>query len=117
MLRNNNTSYAGFGQLSYEVVPGLTITVGGRETKDTKQTRLLQASRNALGVDTYGGRRYVRLSDSKPSWDGSILWQATPDLSVYARVAKRLPRPDHPGPFGGVQRRLHHRELRDQHQL
>src|SRR5207237_6491949 len=89
VLRNHNDSYAAFGQVSYEVVPDVTITVGGRETKDTRRTRLLQANRNAAGVDTYpaANRRYVRLSDSKPSWDGSILWQATPDLSLYARVA------------------------------
>ena len=88
VLRNRNDSYAGFGQLSYEIVPNVTITVGGRETKDTKRTQLLKTANTALNAVTYRGRTNVRLSDSKPSWDGSILWQATPDLSLYARAAR-----------------------------
>ena len=88
VLRNHNDSYAGFGQVSYEILPNLTITAGGRETKDTRRTRLLQTANTIAGVSTYTGRRNVRLSDSQPSWDGSILWQATPDLSLYARVAR-----------------------------
>ena len=88
VLRNRNDSYAAFGQLSYEIVPNVTITVGGRETKDTKRTQLLKTANTPLNVVTYKGRTNVRLSDSKPSWDGSILWQATPDLSLYARAAR-----------------------------
>ena len=88
VLQNRNDSYAAFGQVSYEIVDNVTITVGGRETKDTKRTRLLQTANTAAGLVTYKGRTNVRLSDSEPSWDGSILWQATPDLSLYARVAR-----------------------------
>ncbi len=87
-LRDKNTSWALFGQLSYEVLPGLTITAGGRETKDTKTTRLIKTADTATGAVTYTGRRYVRLSDKKPSWDLSALYQVNPDVSLYARVAK-----------------------------
>ncbi|MFC3212778.1 TonB-dependent receptor [Novosphingobium panipatense] len=62
-LRNENTSWALFGQASYELAPGLTVTAGGRYTNDTKKTRLLKTADRADGTVTYTGRRYVRLSD------------------------------------------------------
>jgi iron complex outermembrane recepter protein len=86
-LRNINTSYAVFGQIAWKATDKLTITAGGRETKDTKKTRLLKTADTAAGAVTYPGRRYVRLSDSQPSWDLSALYQVDPNLSVYARVA------------------------------
>jgi iron complex outermembrane receptor protein len=88
LLRDINTSYAGFGQVSYEIVPKLTLTGGVRVTNDTKSTRLLVANANAAGVSTYTGRRYVRLSDTQPSWDASALYQFDRNVSVYARVAR-----------------------------
>ncbi|WP_420140939.1 TonB-dependent receptor, partial [Sphingomonas sp.] len=86
-LRNINTSYAVFGQIAWKATDRLTLTAGARETKDTKKTRLLKTADTAAGAVTYAGRRYVRLSDSEPSWDLSALYQVNPDLSVYARVA------------------------------
>jgi iron complex outermembrane receptor protein len=87
-LNNANTSYAAFGQLSYELFDGLTITAGGRETKDTKKTRLLKTANSVANVASYRGRSFVRLSDTQPSWDLSALYEVTPDLSLYARVAR-----------------------------
>ena len=87
-LRNINMSWALFGQASYQVTDQLTITAGARETEDTKKTKLLQTANTAAGAVTYTGRRYVRLSDSKLSWDLSALYQVNPDFGVYARVAK-----------------------------
>lgn len=86
-LHNMNTSWALFGQASYEVVPDLTITAGARVTEDTKTTDLLKTADTAAGAVTYRGRRHVRLSDTKPSWDVSALYRVNDDLSVYARVA------------------------------
>jgi iron complex outermembrane receptor protein len=86
-LRDINTSWAVFGQASYQVTDALTITAGVRQTEDTKKTKLLQTANSATNAVTYTGRRYVRLSDSKPSWDLSAIYQVNPDLSVYARVA------------------------------
>ena len=87
-LRDVNTSWAVFGQASYKLTDQLSVTVGGRETKDTKRTALLNTANSVAGVSTYTGRRYVRLSDTQPSWDASVLYQATPDLSIYARAAR-----------------------------
>ncbi|XJJ69228.1 TonB-dependent receptor [Novosphingobium sp. BL-8A] len=86
-LRNVNTSWAFFGQASYELVDGLTLTGGARYTNDTKKTRLIKTADTAAGAVTYTGRRYVRLSDEKPSWDVSLNYKVNPDVSVYARVA------------------------------
>jgi iron complex outermembrane receptor protein len=88
LLRNVNTSWGLFGQISYALTDRFTITAGARETRDTKKTRLLQTANTAAGVSTYTGRTYVRLSDEEPSWDVSLGYQATPELNLYARVAR-----------------------------
>ena len=87
-LRNVNTSWALFGQASYRVTPDFTITGGLRVTEDSKHTRLLKTADTAAGVVTYKGRRDVRLSDTKLSWDISALYQVDPNVSLYARVAR-----------------------------
>jgi iron complex outermembrane receptor protein len=87
-LHDVNTSWGLFGQASYAITPDLTITGGVRETKDSKSTRLLKTADTAAGVVTYKGRTFVRLSDTQPSWDASLLYNVNPDLSLYARVAK-----------------------------
>ncbi len=90
VIRNVNTSYAGFGQISYEILPKLTLTGGVRVTNDTKSTRLVQRRLNAAGapIATDNVRPYVRLSDTQPSWDASALYEIDRDVSVYARVAR-----------------------------
>jgi len=87
LLRNLNTSWGLFGQVKYQVTDKLTLTGGVRETKDSKSTRLLKTANTVTGARTYTGRTYVKLSDTKPSWDVSALYAATPEVSVYARVA------------------------------
>ncbi|SFN77692.1 iron complex outermembrane recepter protein [Sphingomonas sp. OK281] len=87
-LHDVNTSWAGFGQLSYELVDKLTFTVGGRITEDKKRTQLLKTADTAAGVVTYRGRTDVTLKATKPSWDASLLYQASPDVSLYTRVAE-----------------------------
>ena len=37
---------------------------------------------------TYKGRTDVKMSDTTPSWDLSAMYQITPDVSVYAKVAR-----------------------------
>jgi iron complex outermembrane receptor protein len=87
-LHNVNTSWAVFGQASYKIGDKFTITAGGRYTDDDKRTRLLKTADTITGAVTYTGRRFVKLDDEKPSWDVSALYQATPDVSVYARIAR-----------------------------
>ncbi len=87
-LRNKNESWALFGQASYELAPGFTLTAGGRYTKDIKETRLVRTAANAAGVSSYAGRRHVRLKGEEPSWDVSALYEVNPNVSLYARVAR-----------------------------
>ena len=97
LLHDINTSYAGFAQASYDLTSALTLTGGVRVTNDTKRTNLLlhpnfvnlavpvtaPASSYACGTATY-----CRLSDTKPSFDASLLYKLSPEASVYARVAR-----------------------------
>jgi iron complex outermembrane recepter protein len=87
-LRNVNTSWAVFGQASYDLTDQLTITAGGRYTNDDKKTRLLKTADTVTGTVTYRGRTFVELEDDKPSWDVSALYKVNPDVSVYARIAR-----------------------------
>ena len=93
LLHDVNTSWAGFGQASYALTDALTLTGGVRVTKDTKSTNLLlHPNFAALGGATAssgcGTATYCRLSDTKPSFDASLLYRIDPDVSVYARVAR-----------------------------
>ncbi|MBO9543561.1 TonB-dependent receptor [Caulobacter sp.] len=88
LLNNLNTSWAVFGQASYQLTDALTITAGIRDTYDAKKTVLVKTSNNAANVSTYTGRRYVRLADEQVSWDLSANYQVNPDVSLYARTAK-----------------------------
>jgi iron complex outermembrane receptor protein len=87
-LNNLNTSWAVFGQASYKVTEALTITAGLRDTYDAKKTVLAKTANTAANVQTYAGRRYVRLSDQQVSWDLSANYEVNPDLNLYARAAK-----------------------------
>ncbi|QQQ02199.1 TonB-dependent receptor [Lysobacter enzymogenes] len=87
-LRNSNTSWAAFGQLSYKFGDKFTVTAGVRETRDSKRTRLLKTADTVAGVSTYKGRRDVEMADTTPSWDLSAMYEITPQVSVYGRVAR-----------------------------
>jgi iron complex outermembrane receptor protein len=88
-LRDANTSWAVFGQASYEILPDLTLTGGVRVTNDRKETLLLKTANTAAGVVTFPAtaNRNPILEATKPSWDISALYQVNSDLSLYARVA------------------------------
>ncbi|WP_310148802.1 TonB-dependent receptor [Luteimonas sp. 3794] len=87
-LRNSNTSWAGFGQLTWQATDALTLTAGVRHTRDAKETQLLKTADTAAGVVTYRGRTDVRLSDTQPSWDLSAMYALTDDVNLYTRVAR-----------------------------
>ena len=97
LLRNANTSWGLFGQASYQLTDKLSLTGGARITNDRKHTTLLlhpnfvnltvpataPASSYACGT-----AQDCRLSDTKPSWDASLLYAASDNVSLYARVAR-----------------------------
>lgn len=87
-LHDVNTSWSLFGQASYQLTDAFTITGGARVTEDSKETRLLKTADKIDGTVTYTGRRDVKMSDTRPSWDVSALYTINPDVNVYVRVAK-----------------------------
>lgn len=97
LLHDHNYSWAGFGQASFKLTDRLTATGGVRVTQDTKTTNLLLHPNFAtLAVpvtapaSSYacGTAQYCRLSDTKPSFDGSLLYRLSDEASVFARVAR-----------------------------
>nr|WP_256926698.1 TonB-dependent receptor [Sphingomonas sp. TZW2008] len=88
-LRDVNTSWAVFGQASYAVTDRLTLTAGTRYTEDRKRTTLVKPAMTGATVNfPAGAARDVRLVGKEPSWDLSALYQVTPEVNVYARVAR-----------------------------
>ncbi|RYY98938.1 MAG: TonB-dependent receptor, partial [Alphaproteobacteria bacterium] len=75
-LKHENTSWAVFGQLSYDLTDALTITGGLRYTDDEKKL--------TVPANTTNDRK---ISDDHVSWDLSAMYDITQDFSVFARVA------------------------------
>ncbi|HEY7798572.1 MAG TPA: TonB-dependent receptor, partial [Hyphomonadaceae bacterium] len=75
-LTHDNTSWALFGQLSYDISDVLNVTGGLRYTDDDKDLTVAGAPANNRSV-----------SDDHLSWDVSAMYDITPDFSVYGRVA------------------------------
>lgn len=77
-LVHENTAWAVFGHLSYDVTDALTITGGARFTDDEKDLTVLvsplpTAPRN--------------VSDSQVSWDLSALYEVNDQFNIYGRLA------------------------------
>lgn len=87
-LRNINTSWGVFGQASYDLTEALTVSGGLRYTHDKKRTVLLKTANTIANVSTFTGARDVALSDGEVSWDASLLYKLSPNLSLYARAAR-----------------------------
>ena len=75
-LKHANTSWAVFGQVSYDFTDALTVTGGVRYTDDDKDLTVAAAPVNNVSI-----------SDDHVSWDVSAMYDVTPDFSVFARVA------------------------------
>ncbi|WP_260599322.1 TonB-dependent receptor [Sphingomonas endolithica] len=88
-LHDINTSWAAFGQISYRF-DKLTLTAGGRYTKDKKRTTLTTPAYRVDGTVNFPGTapRDVRLTGKEPSFDVSALYEANDAISLYGRVAR-----------------------------
>lgn len=77
-------SYAGFGQLTYDVTDRLKLIAGGRLTHDSIKIDLVQGQRryflNLGGPNATINRDY---SNSDFSWKLGTQFQATPDVMLY----------------------------------
>ena len=86
-------SYALFGQVDYDVLPDLTLTVGGRyswERKSFTYNQSLQTQQG--GIDNYGPLTVLptfrnRLNDGAANYRVALNYKITPAVLVYASNA------------------------------
>ena len=90
LLHDVNKSWGFFGQASYELTDALTLTGGARISHDSNETVLLKTANTVANVSTFPATapKDVKLTDTKPSWDISLLYRVDPNVSLYARVAR-----------------------------
>ena len=74
-----NTTWAFFGQGSYNVSDQLTLTAGVRYTDDEKDAQHERPATGPLAP--------ISLGDDELSWDVSLAFAVSEDSQVYARVA------------------------------
>ena len=79
-LEHKNTSWAVFGQGTYQVTDALKVTGGLRYTSDDKDMAVI--------FTPFGKPAPVSVSDEKVSWDLSAFYALQDDVSLYARVAR-----------------------------
>jgi iron complex outermembrane receptor protein len=77
-VRHENTSWAAFGQVSYDLTDSTTLTAGLRYTDDDKD------------MTTPAGpnpQPPVSVSDEQVSWDLSLSYALNDDVNIFGRVA------------------------------
>ena len=77
-----NKASAVFGSVTYDLSKDLILRGGLRYTHDEKEFRTVEAQNVVLA-----GPQSVDESKSKASWDMSLTYKISPDVSSYARVA------------------------------
>ncbi|MFS2003797.1 TonB-dependent receptor [Duganella sp. CT11-25] len=78
----NNTAYAAFGSVTYDLSSDLILRGGLRYTHDQKDFRTTEA----VNV-TQIGPKSVEESKNKANWDLSATYKINKDVNAYARVA------------------------------
>ncbi len=76
---HENTAWAVFGHVSYDVTDALTVTGGARYTDDDKD--LYGAGPVGAPIDP------VSVADDQISWDLSALFEVSEEVNVYGRLA------------------------------
>jgi len=77
-LTHENTAWAVFGHVSYDVSDALTVTGGARYTDDDKDLTVLAAPIPSAPQS---------VSDEQVSWDVSALYRVNDRFNVYGRLA------------------------------
>jgi outer membrane receptor protein involved in Fe transport len=78
-VEHDNTTWAVFGHLSYDVTDDLTVTGGARYTDDEKELAAFNAPLFPIEPQT--------VSDDQVSWDLSALYEISESFNVYGRLA------------------------------
>lgn len=80
-LRHENTTWAVFGQASYDITDRWTLTGGLRYTDDERDF-------DAVILPPAVTVNPTSANDTDLSWDASLLYRASDELSLYTRVAR-----------------------------
>ena len=86
IVQHENTTWAIFGQGSYDVTDQLTLTAGVRYTDDEKDYRVQQYGQLWLDIGIPPVSP-ISVSDDEVSWEVSANYAMTDDSSLYGRVA------------------------------
>jgi iron complex outermembrane recepter protein len=79
-VRHENTSWAAFGQISYDLTDRMTLTAGVRYTDDDKDM-------TTPAGQTPNPQPPVSVSDEQVSWDLSLSYTLSDDVNIFGRVA------------------------------
>jgi len=87
-IQQENTTWALFGQGSYDVNDKLTLTAGVRYTDDEKDFQVLQFGQLwlDLGIPTFIADP-INVQDDQTSWELSANFAMTDESSLYGRVS------------------------------
>jgi iron complex outermembrane recepter protein len=87
-VRHENTAWAVFGQVAYDLTDSVTLTGGVRYTDDDKDMSVTDTPpfHPTLPPDMLQGAP-VSVSDEQVSWDLSLLYSLSDEFNVYGRVA------------------------------
>ncbi len=77
-VRHENTAWAVFGQVAYDLTDAATLTAGVRYTDDDK---------DMTTPETPNPQPPVNVSDEQVSWDLSLMYTLSDSWNVYGRVA------------------------------
>ncbi len=78
-VEHENTAWAVFGHVSYEVTDALTLTGGARFTDDEKEMSAFNAPLFPIAPQS--------VSDEQVSWDLSALYKVSDQFNLYGRLA------------------------------
>jgi iron complex outermembrane receptor protein len=93
IIKQENETWAVFGQASYDVTDRLTLTAGVRYTDDEKDFKVLQFPQLWLDLESIGFQSPsadvvpINVQDDETSWELSANYGLTDDSSLYARLS------------------------------
>jgi iron complex outermembrane receptor protein len=87
-IRQDNTTWAVFGQGSFDLTDSLNLTAGVRYTDDTRDFNVLQFAQ--LWIDLGApiiNTQPISVDDTETSWEASLNYALNDAASVYGRVS------------------------------
>lgn len=84
-FRQTTTSYAAYGQATYDLVPSLKVTLGGRFTRDEKEGFFGTTVNNPAAALIGANERTLLSTDgNRFTWRANLSWTPVDDLLLFA---------------------------------